>query len=102
MRLPDFTASASLGRSKRTYYGKYQYKFAREGIDQPGQITLSQLEGLENADTTDLVDQFEAGGEEGFEDSEMLDENGVMDEETDLPNETEGQDLDAEELSEED
>lgn len=101
MRLPDFTASSSLGRSKRTYYGKYQYEIAPQGVDHSGQITLSQFEGLDSADTTDLADQFEAGGEEAFEDSEVLDETGVMDEETDLGEETDAEDTDVEEAGDE-
>jgi len=47
MRLPDFTANASLGRSSRTYYGKYQG--ASQGSDAFSRVMLSQVEDIDNS-----------------------------------------------------
>ena len=98
MRLPDFTASASLGRSRRTYYGKYQG--ASEGPDASSRIMLSQVEDIDNNEDTGMANQFGAGEELGFEQPDILEEAGGIEEgETDMLEETEAEDEEASEAT---
>jgi len=86
MSLPNFTATASLGKSKRTYYGRYQYGSLSQN---PGggtaSVVPSQLEGMDAGDESGMMDEMGAEGmeSEGMED---LSDEG----ETDAMDETEG------------
>jgi hypothetical protein len=85
MHLPEFTAEASLGPSRRTYHGKFLYgNLSPSSSGLPASVQPNQLEGLEGlvggadgmngADLGDAMDgmgEMEIGGE-----VEVLDEAG--------------------------
>jgi hypothetical protein len=68
MYLPTFNSAASLGRSKRTYYGKYEWPH-----DSP-EITPSQLEGSFTADEADILDGVEDNGDSEVEELNEFDD----------------------------
>src|SRR5436309_2022330 len=76
MKLPGFTAEAALGKSTRTYHGKYVYgglgprQSGLPAIVLPSQLDL--IEGLDDTGEGDLLEQV--GPEEAESDEEM--ENG--------------------------
>ena len=86
MNLPGFTAEASLGRSIRAYHGKYLYgSLSQSQGGLPATVLPTQLEdmeGLEDFEEADLMEEMEAEDEEmeaeGTEFEEELD-NGEED-----------------------
>ena len=70
MNLPGFTAESSLGKSSRTYHGKYLYgsfSQSQDGLSAnvlPSQLEgmegLDEMEGLNEGDEFDLMDETEA------------------------------------------
>lgn len=90
MRLPDFTAKSSLGKSKRTYYGRYQYGSLSQNPSGggPAGVVPSQPEGMDVGDESSMMDEM---GAEGMELGGM---EGLGDEgETDVMDETEAEDI---------
>ena len=76
MHLPEFSANASLERSRYTYRAKVQYLGSasvdtawRVNTVQPNQLeNFSGIQGEMDADgAADLIDQFDPGDESAFE-----------------------------------
>ena len=97
MHLPDFTASASLGRSKRTYHGKY--RGAAQLAVEYSRVKPSQLEGDSSED--DAMARQSADAEVGVEEPGILEEVGALGEtEAGSLEHTEAEDVEAEETTE--
>jgi hypothetical protein len=66
MNPPGFTAEACLGNSRRTYHGKYLYGgLAQNQSGLPAVVLPNQLEdmeGLDEGDEFDLMDEVEEDG----------------------------------------
>jgi len=79
MHLPGFTGEASLGKSKRTYHGKYRFGgLSLSQAGQPASVVPSQLEGMEDLDYGEAAELMEDLGEEDMEVDEG-EENGDED-----------------------
>ena len=91
MNLPAYTAKSALGKSKRTYYGRYQYggSLLSGGT---ASVVPSQLEGIDVEEESSMMDEVGAEGME-LEDMEGLSDEG----EIDLTDETEVEDAGVEE-----
>jgi hypothetical protein len=74
MNLPGFTAESSLCKSRQTYHGKYLYgSLSQSQSGLSANVLPSQLEGIEGldeGDEFDLMDETEA------EDAEIEEEVG--------------------------
>lgn len=90
MSLPDFTATAALGKSKRTYYGRYQYgSLSQNPSGGPASVMPSQMESLDAGDESSGMDEMGAEGLES-DDMEGQSDEGESDEgESDAMDETE-------------
>jgi hypothetical protein len=89
MKLPGFTAEVSLGKSTRTYHGKYLYsRLSQSQSGLPAGVLPNQLEdmeGLADMDEANLIEEFEAEDLaleelEGMEELDYGDEADLMDE----------------------
>ena len=63
MHLPGFTAEASLGKTTRTYHGRYMHGGPSQSqVGLPASIVPTQLEGmggLEDLDEAGLINELE-------------------------------------------
>ena len=65
MKSPGFTAEASLGKSARTYHGKYLYRtLSQSQSGLPASVLPSQLEGMEDLEDLEEAEEMEAEDEE--------------------------------------
>ncbi len=74
MSLPGFTAELSLGKSTRTYYGRYLYgSIAQSQGGLPAYVVPTQMEGmegLEDFEEGELMEEIEAQEEMNMEEEE--------------------------------
>ena len=79
MSLPPYTAKLSLGKSKRTYYGRYQYGgFLQNSSGGTTRVVPSQLEGVDVGEEAGMLDEVGAEGTD-FENMEGLGDEGEVD-----------------------
>jgi len=110
IHLPEFTANASLERSRQTYHGKFQYAGSlslnapwRVSIVRPSQSESfsdvnGQIDGDSGAELNDQLGAVDGTGLDVLDDSEGLSSTG--DEESSVPGLIETEGTDEEELSE--